>query len=85
MITAGGDFHACYKIELSIHGFACGRSILLVPFAKNTIPFPVTRLDNERCKDNPFLSIELLNCQDHTHPQLTTTTLPTRAEDGADA
>lgn len=83
VITAGGDFHACYKIGFLIHVFACGRSSLLVPFAKNTIPFPVTSLNNEWCEDNSFLSIELLNCQDHTHPQLTT--LPTWAEDGADA
>lgn len=55
MITAGGDFHSCYKIGLQIHDFTYGHSILLVPFAKNTIPFPVTSLDNEGCEDNSFL------------------------------
>lgn len=75
VITAGGDFHLCYMTGIPTHVFPCRTSVLLVSFAKNTISFPVTSLDDEWCEDNSFLINLLLNSQDQTLPQLTTTTL----------
>lgn len=75
VITAGGDFHLCYMTGIPTHVFPCRSSFLLVSFAENTISFPVTSLDNEWCEDNSFLINLLLNSQDQTLPQLTTTTL----------